>query len=174
MARKIATAQTRKPSKQDTTLEELDTLHPEREVPIGDTKLVVREYGAVEWMRLLPFARPLIHGIAHMLERGEPPMYEEVLEVISGEIDALLPLVAQSADIDVSALDHIKPDELDLLLMTWWGVNGRFFISRAVNRVAVGQAEKRRVGQSAGAKSTPPSSPTGTTSTESAATQSDS
>lgn len=148
--------------------EELDVLHPERIVTIAGAKVIVREYGGIEWLRLLPAARPMIDAVAEMLEAGSVPTYDRALEVLAANIDGLLPLIAQAADIDLVIIDSLTPDELELLLMTWWGVNGRFFIGRATNRVAVARAE-RRIVQSAGANSTQPSSPTGTTSTASAA-----
>lgn len=151
--------------------DDLDVLHPERVVPIGSRKLVVREYGGVEWLRLLPMTRPMVEAIAAQIEASADPTYDDALQVLSAHVDSLLPLVAQAADIDPSELGTLTPSEIELLLMTWWGVNGRFFIDRAANRVAVARAE-HRLAQLTGASSTPPSSPTATTSTASVDTPS--
>lgn len=163
MARKIVKPQAAaaKPAPEN----ELDVLHPERHLVLGGRKVVVREYGHIEWMRLLGRGEPLVAAIADALERGRDPTYEEALAVLAEHIDALAPLVAQAADLDEEAHAALNPSEGELLLMTWWGVNGRFFVERAVNRVAVSRKERQErqrllermgaVASSAGAKSTP-------------------
>lgn len=139
--------------------DELDVLHPERQVMLGGRRVTVREYGHVEWLRLLPRAAPLVGAIANVLDAGIEPSYEQALEVMAEHIDGLAPLVCQACDLDGAAFAALAPDAGELLLMTWWGVNGRFFVARAINRVAVARAEHRAW---AGARSTPPSSPTAT------------
>lgn len=153
----------------DTATDELDVLHPERTVPVGGRGVTVREYGGIEWLRLQPAARPLVDAIAAVLESGAIPTYDRAFEVVGAHIDGLLPLIAQAADIEITDIEALSPPDLELLVMTWWGVNGRFFIGRATSRVAVAFAE-RRLAQSVGASSTPPSSLTATASTASNAT----
>lgn len=120
----------------------LDVLHPERHVVLGDRRVIVREYGHIEWLRLLPQAEPLIAQIAAALEAGRDPTYEEALDCLVRHIDALAPLVAQAADLPMADYERLDPEAGELLLMTWWGVNGRFFVGRALNRVAVGMRAK--------------------------------
>lgn len=142
-----------------TPAEELDILHPEREVRLGERRIVIREYGHFEWLKLLPAAAPVVEAVAALLDAGREPTYEEAFAAISANAEQLLPLVAQAADMPTEDLYSIAPDMGELVLMTWWGVNGRFFIGRALNKVAVARQERLR---SAGASSTPPSSPTDT------------
>ena len=120
---------------------ELDVLHPERHLVFGTRKVVVREYGHVEWLRLLPQAEPLVAAIASALEQGRDPTYEEALACLAQHIDALAPLIAQAADLTPEAHAALDPEQGEVLLMTWWGVNGRFFVGRALNRVAVSMRE---------------------------------
>ncbi|MCK9987648.1 MAG: hypothetical protein AzoDbin1_04120 [Azoarcus sp.] len=172
MARKI-TRPTALPAATDpahAAAAELDVLHPDRTVVIGGVSITVREYGHIEWLRLLPAAMPLVDAIAGHLEAGRAPTYEDALMVLAENVDALTPLVAQAAGITPAAIEAMNPDDGELLLMTWWGVNGRFFIGRALNRVAVARAERRAGVPSAGVSSTPPSSPTDTNETTSPAT----
>lgn len=153
--------------------EEIEVLHPEREVPTSAGAVTVREYGHVEWLRLLPQAAPLVDSIARALEAEREPSYEDALAVMAQHIDALAPLVVQACEgLSAEAFERLDPAEGELLLMTWWGVNGRFFGSRALNRVAVARVEARRAGPSATAPSTPPSSPTDTPAASSAPTPS--
>lgn len=176
MAQKIS--RTTSPSPVDPAADaaaELDVLHPERTITLRCGAVTVREYGHVEWLRALPAAAPLVAAIAGMLESGTEPSYEDALLAVATHIDGLRPLIAQAADIDLNAFDSLPPDEGELLLMTWWGVNGRFFTARALNRVAVARAERAarvRAVPSAGASSTPPSSPTDTAAPISPATPS--
>lgn len=142
---------------------DLDVLHPERQLrlftPQGQRLVTVREYAHIEWLRLLPRAEPMVAAIAAVLATGREPTYEEALAVLAQHIDALAPLVMQAADLPEADFNALPPDDGELLLMTWWGCNGRFFVRRALNRVAVQRAEQ---GLSAGARSMPPSSTTAT------------
>lgn len=148
---------------------DLAVLHPERELVLAGERIVVREYGNVEWLRLLPRAEPLVASIAAALARDAAPTYEQALAVIAEHIDALLPLIAQAADRPPEWIDTLAPDAVELLLMTWWGVNAHFFVARAINRLAVAQGEQRALAALAGAPSTPPSSPPATAPATSAA-----
>lgn len=135
---------------------ELDVLHPERVVLLarGKLRVVVREYGHIEWLRLLQQAEPLVAAIAAVIGAGREPSYEEALAALAQHAEALAPLVAQAADMELAVFDALQPNDGELLLMTWWGCNGRFFVQRALNRVAVARAEASA--SQAGARSTPP------------------
>lgn len=166
MATRIARkAGPRKQADSDIAAEELDVLHSERHITLGGRQVVVREYGHVEWLRLLPAAAPLVEAIAALLEAGREPSYEEALTIVARHIDGLLPLILRAADLDAQTFERLPPDEGELLLMTWWGVNGRFFVGRAINRVAIARVEQR-----ATARSTPPSSHTVTSAPTSSTT----
>lgn len=141
---------------------ELEILHPERSITLSLGPVTVREYGGVEWLRLLPRAAHLVEAISAQLEVGAAPRYEDVLNIISTWVDELLPLVAQAADLKTEQLEGLAAPELELLLMTWWGVCGHFFIERALNRVMVARQEKRVRDQLDGASSTQHSSAPGT------------
>lgn len=170
MARKIARRSDAPPPAPESA-DELDVLHPERALTVGGRRIEVREYGHIEWLRLLPAAAPLVASIAEMLEAGREPAYEDALAAIAAHADALMPLVAQACDVDVAVLEALDPIEGEMVLMTWWGANGRFFGARALNRVAVARAERRAAGWDT-ARSTPPSSRTDTTDANSAPTPS--
>ena len=150
---------------------DLEVLHPERDVKLSVGKFTVREYGNVEWLRLLPQAEPLVASLTEMLQALMAPSYEDVLMAIARHTDALLPLVAQAVDRDMDWIETLQGNDLENLLMTWWWVNAHFFVRRAQNRVAVTYQEQALARPpSTGEKSTPPSSPTGTEPTTSAAT----
>ena len=85
-----------------------------------------------------------------------------MLTAIARHTDDLLPLIAQSVDQDMAWIDTLKGNDLETLLMHWWGVNGHFFVRRAQNRIAVTYQERAVAQQLTGEKSTPSSSPTAT------------
>ncbi|GEQ77069.1 hypothetical protein CTTA_4074 [Comamonas testosteroni] len=157
-----APAATREPS-------DMEVLHPERVLLLGGESVMVREYGNVEWLRLLPAAEPLVAAMTEMLDAPIEPTYEMVLNAIAVNTDGLLPLVLQAVGRDMDWLESLQSDEVENLLMTWWSVNFHFFVRRARSRQMVERASadlKRRIAEqpvaSAGVPSTPPSSPMGT------------
>ena len=68
---------------------ELSDTWVERELLLGGQQLTVREYGNVEWLRLLPAAEPLVASMAAALQADAPPTYEDALQVIARHIDGL-------------------------------------------------------------------------------------
>lgn len=151
---------------------ELDVLHPEREVMIAGERVMVREYGGVEWMRLQVTAAPIIDRLTQLMETGNHPSFEDAHSVIAGHIDDLLPLISQASGLSVERINELGPVDLENLILAWWGANGSFFVQRAINRVLIQVAEKRS-GTLTGANSTPPSSPTVTSSGNSSTTPGD-
>jgi hypothetical protein len=138
--------------------DDLDVLHPERVLHIAGQDITVREYGHLEWLRLLPAAAPLVADIAALLGRGDDPDYEAVLLLLAERIDGVLPLVLQAAGMDRDAFEALDPADGEALLLAWWSVNGRFFVQRAATRAVLARLKR----PSAGVSSTPPSSPTAT------------
>lgn len=112
-------------------------------IRLGNRWVKVREYQHAEWLQLLSRAEPLIAALAAQVAIGEEPTYELALEVLAANHPMLLPLVAQAADLPPGYVEELPPDDGELLLMTWWGVNGCFFVSRALNRVAVREGERK-------------------------------
>lgn len=168
MARKVE-----KPKPQREEENDLEILHPERILPVAGESVTVREYGFVEGLRLRPVAAPLLESL-HQVMTGEGLSLEQVLDVLAEHHQVTLELLAQAVDRDVAWLETLNPEDGDLLLMTWWSVNGPFLM-RSVQKRRMAEMVAERVKRSpvpAGGTSTPPSSPTDTTRTESAATQS--
>lgn len=146
---------------------DLEVLHPERELTLGGETVVMREYGNVEWLRMLPVAEPLVARIAAALSAEELPTYEQALCAIAEHVDQLLPLIVRAVDRDVAWFEGLQAGEVELLIMAWWGSNGHFFVERGRNRAQIAMHERLLAARaaaspSAGARSTPPSSPTAT------------
>ena len=150
---------------------DLDVLYPNREALIAGRKIVLREYGFVEGLRLRPLTRPFADDLYTVFGKGTPPGYEEVLDIIGRHADTVLELAAIAADVEVEWVRKLSSADGDLLLLLWWGANSPFFIQNLLRRVGIEQ-EVARLQNLAGATSTPPSLPTTTTSNSSADTPS--
>ena len=157
---------------------DMEVLHPERTVILGGEEITVREYGNVEWLRLLPTVEPMVSAVTQMLASPDEPNYEVVLNTIAVHTDQMLPLVLQTVGRDLEWLETLPPADVESLLMVWWGVNYHFFVQRAQSRRGVELESANRKAQikaqkqaSAGVPSTPPSSRMATDTPISATTQ---
>lgn len=157
---------------------ELEILNPEREVTLGGKVYTVREYGHLEWLRLLYKVEPLV-ALVHERITAQSLVelsVEHVLLLVSEHSDTLLPVIMQAADMTREELEALDFDGLQALITTWWGVNYRFFLKLAQEREFIRIMEKagRERAQQALAKSTPHSSQAGTGSQTLSATPGDS
>lgn len=144
----------------DPVAEELEILYPERTVPIGKEQVTVNEIGFGDGLRLHAHVKPVVDAIeATMRERDEAPAYQDLVAVFAAHWESTLELMAAATGRDKAWLCKLRAGEGDLLLMTFWGVNAGFFIQRAMNEIVIRREQARL---SAGAKSSPPSSPTAT------------
>lgn len=159
------------PKTKKATGADLDVLHPNREATIAGRKVVLREYGFIEGLRLRPLIRPFTDDLYALYRNGPPPGYEEILDIIGRHADTVIELAAVAADVEVGWARKLSSADGDLLLLLWWGANSHFFIQNLLRRLGIEQ-EVERLKHLAGATSTPLSSPTTTTSTSSADTRS--
>lgn len=150
---------------------DLDILHPNREAMIAGRKVVLREYGFVEGLRLRPLSKPFTDDLYALFFSGTAPDYEQILDVIGRHVDTVIELAARSADVEVEWVRALSHADGDLFLLLWWGANSHFFIQNLLRRSGIEQ-EANRLKRLAGATSTPPSLPTTTTQSDSAITPS--
>lgn len=139
--------------------DDLEILHPEREVTIAGRRLVVREYGFIEGLRLLPLADPLIEDLRAHLEDGQPWGVQAVHAMLGRHAEAVVQLVAMAADVEPEWIDSLDQDAGTALMFWWWTVNGPFYMRCATDRAKAAMVLKA---QRAGRTSTPPSSPPAT------------
>lgn len=141
--------------------DDLEVLEPNAALPVGDRKVVVREYGFVEGLRVRAFMRPFTSDLVALFESGSDVLTEDVMDLIAQHLVLVRQAMAQSiADPgedyrqeDITWINSLSDADGDILANTWWGVNGLFFVRQAVRRTA----EKARRKALAGATSTPPS-----------------
>lgn len=169
MARKIDPTAPLTPRAPDHGANDLETLHPQRDITIAGRALRVREYGWMEGLQLQRSAGPILDALVAASDQPLTGGFEQIMDVLADHPDELTQLVAQAADVDVAFVRGLTDAEGQALLMTWWLANGGFFVRRVVRRLAVRQAVQAQA--SAGATSTKPSSNTATASATSAATR---
>ncbi len=161
MARKVAPPAT-SASAPDKGADDLNVLHPEREVELDGRTVTVREYGFVEGLKIQRSAAVLVAALVEAQGAGDVA-YQSVQSIMADHADILIDLMARAADVDADWIRGLSDEDGQLLMMVWWSVNGPFFVRRVAVDVAI-------TAQSAGQTSTPPSSPTATPSTDSEAT----
>lgn len=137
--------------------DDLEILHPEREIEIAGRVVTVREYGGVEGMRIAGQLAPVVHDLASLSRadrNGDMLAYANLQVVFEKHIDAILGLLARACTpADATPAQRqacrawiespdVGDDALQSLLVTWWAVNGPFFVRRVVQtlqmRAAVG------------------------------------
>ena len=174
MARKIDNTVSRRKKSTD---QEIDILHPERTATLNGRHIVVREYGFIEGMRLRPLMQPFLDDLFEAMKSGQPANYQQALDIIAANIDAVTELAAVAADVEVEWVRALSDSDGQALLMWWWGANCSFFMQRNLSRRQVELQEtalqEMTLAQSDGVKSTPRSSPTTTASSASVDTPSD-
>ena len=146
---------------------ELEILNPEREVTLGGKVYTIREYSHLEWLKLLVKVEALVEMIAQRFQNNSiaDMSFNDILNVIGEHIEQLLPTVLQSAGMTIEEFNALRLDEVEALLLVWWGVNHHFFLQRArakLEFLVAEQALRQKVALSTLAKSTPPLSETGT------------
>lgn len=129
--------------------QDLTVLHPEQSATIAGRKVVVREYGFVEGLRLRPLTQPIMDALYVVVaDQGTPPELDEIMGILADHDEALITLMAIATDVDESWVMGLSQDDGYALMMIWWIVNGPFFIRRVFNRkVARLATERLRAGQ---------------------------
>ncbi len=112
--------------------EEAEILHPERTLALGGKQVTVRELTFAQEMQALPVAEPIIKGLAELFSGDEEPGFSDLEAVFYTHSDAFLALVAMATGEPESWISGLSGAEGQVLALTFWSVNRRFFISRVV------------------------------------------
>ncbi len=150
--------------------DELEILHPERQLKLAGRDITVHEYSFVEGLRLRALAKPFTDGLYNLLSGNQVPDFDAIQDLLGEHVDVVLDLVCESARLDRDFIDSLDPAEGELLLMAWWACCGPFFLRSATRRIQVQLQEQATAkalslasqNQSPGQNSTPASSPTAT------------
>ncbi|MHB1273614.1 MAG: DUF6631 family protein [Rhodanobacter sp.] len=168
MARKLPRKQASRPEE---GRDDLAILHPQATITVEGREVTVREYGMIAGLQLRVQVQPFIADLGALFEAGGECLVEDIIDVIAVHWSLVRLAIAASAGVEPAWLDSLGDTDGDLLINTWWGVCGPFFVRPILRR----KLEQLRRQASAGATSTPNSSPPASAPpTSSAATPSDS
>lgn len=153
MARKVVPGKTRAKAapKPQPGADDLEVLHPEHQATIAGRKLVMREYGFVQGLKLRPLYAPLIESLKPALAGAELPDLEQILDLLAEHAERLPQLLAAACDQPVEWVNGLGHEAGHNLMLMWWGVNGPFFVRSAAGQLL---SEKVRALRHAGATST--------------------
>lgn len=161
MARKVTPKQT--PAAPAGT-DDLAVLNPDVTFTIAGRKVTVREYGFIEGLQLRQVVAPFVADLGKILADGEC-LVEDVLDALGKHVDLVQHAIARSIStpdateeqVDEAAawVAGLRDVDGDVVIKTWWGVCGFFFVRQVVSR----SGERARHKAYAGATSTPSSSP---------------
>jgi hypothetical protein len=136
--------------------DDLAVLHPEREIFLAGRRVVIREYGFVEGLRIRTHAQPFLDALYALAgSEGRAPSFTQVESLLADHSECVLSLIARAADVEVEWITGLSDSDGYLLMQEWWLVTSGFFIRRVVQRLATERAVARLP---AGPASTPRSS----------------
>lgn len=184
MARKID--KPRAEAKPDDGAEDLPKMFPHAKLVLRGRKFTVREYGFLEGLDLQGSERvaEVLEPLTAIARRDGAIQFDAILGVLAKHRDAMIMLIAQAIAPEDWA-DSEDPTALiaelatfvrklgdadgQLLMLTWWSVNGGFFVRRVTNTLA---AERAQAAVKAKASGGPTSTPASVSTASSAASTS--
>jgi hypothetical protein len=165
MARKVSP---KKPPAAPAGADDLAVLNPDVSFTVAGRKVTVREYGFIEGLQLRPLMAPFVADLGRILGGEGECLVEDVLDALGQHIDLVRHAMARSISAADATEEQIAEADKwlaslgdaagDVVIKTWWGVCGFFFVRQVVSR----SGERARHKAFAGATSTPTSSPAAT------------
>lgn len=134
-----------------------EILFPDEMVTVEGEELLVREFRYLEGLRAIALARPLLQGLAELLEGGEIDALG-LDGLISEHHQAWIELIAISTGKPQAWIEGLRDRDGQALSMAFWRVNSAFFMRRLVFGGALARAMQQMASPSASASSSTPSS----------------
>lgn len=110
--------------------EDLEILHPERTIHLANRDITVREYGFVDGLRLRARYQPFVTALGELMQRDPEITMDTLQGLLAEHLDDVTALVCAAADISPEFFEGLTDIEGELLMATWWEVNGPFFVRR--------------------------------------------
>jgi hypothetical protein len=155
MARKVDSHAKPQPQP-DAAAEDLNVLLPDVDLELAGRKLTVREYRFIGGLRARAKAKPLIDDLEKFVADGGAAEagVEDYVELLAAHDVLVRDLMLDSIDgADADFIDALSEADGEALLLTWWGVCGRFFV-----RVVAARLRDRLLAQARRAVSAGPMS----------------
>ena len=125
--------------------DENEILFPDRELTLAGESVTITEFTFLQEQKAVPLAQPIIQAISDAFTGDKEPGFSDIENIFFSWGEAFNQLVCMSVNKPVEWLEKLTGQEGQLLAMTFWSVNRRFFISRVVTRTmenTPGMAEK--------------------------------
>ena len=150
--------------------EKLASLKPDAPITLAGRKVIVREYSFFEGLEIAHRAAKFIAGM-HVMCAGGDLRYAQIRRLFGVHKDVVIPIAAQSADVEPEWVLGLKHDEAEVFMSTWFAVNSSFFVHEVI--VEMRENRQRAIPTSTGTPVSPSSpAPASATSTNSPDSQS--
>lgn len=159
MARKVD-RNAKKAAKPQDGADDLEVISPDVELELGGRKVTVREYRFRSGFHAVAKAKPLIDDLEKFVADGDAADagVQDYVELLAKHDALVLDLMLDSVDgADADFIDGLSKADGDALLLTWWGVCGRFFVQVVSARLRDRLLSQARRVASAGPTSSTPS-----------------
>lgn len=140
--------------------DDLDVLSPDIELELAGRTVTVREYRFIGGLRARAKAKPLIDDLEKFVANGNAVEagVEDYVELLATHDALVRELMLDSIDgADADFIDGLSETDGEALLLTWWGVCGRFFVRVVAARLRDRLLAQARRAVSAGPTSSQPS-----------------
>lgn len=126
---------------QDSPATELESLSPDITLELAGRTFTVREYRVIEGLEVSAMAERFIADIVDA-SRGGEFTFSHVRPIIGRHMSVVVDMVARSTGLEPSWIRALESrEDVDTLLMTWFGVNARFFVHEVVSALRVERME---------------------------------
>ncbi|MFA7666458.1 MAG: DUF6631 family protein [Burkholderiaceae bacterium] len=141
---------------------DLDVLLPDRELAVGGDTVTVREFTFLQGLQAEALVRPMIQDLQALFGAeddgaDEALEFASMAEIFGRHAEAFLTLIATSCGKSREWVAGLSDHDGQILAMTFWSVNARFFTRRLVVRQLTGQL--RSAARAAAAAATPDTAP---------------
>lgn len=111
--------------------EDLEVLFPDQNITLQGQDITVTEYPFMTWLALKPSCTDIIQQFAEFISAEKDVDLDEILECFENHFEIMRTLLCESIHKPVEFLKRLSDAEMQLLLLTWWGVNKHFFLKSA-------------------------------------------
>lgn len=131
---------------------EAEVLFPDVTIEVRDpdtgeaVSITVREFRFKEGLEIRHVARPIIAGLAEVVQQSEDLELELVDGILSENADAWLELVAVAADVDAEWIGRLSDSDGDAVTEAMWSANRDFLLRRVVTEVVARRKKESRSG----------------------------
>lgn len=141
--------------------DEFAILSPDREITVGGETVTVREYRFGEQLKHGALLAELTEAL-RAVSMNDGGAINRLLDILVERPAQMLDAIAISIGRDRAWIEALSGVEGEALALTWWGVNGGFFVRRLMTYPALAASKNAALAAAVGAASSPSSSDTGT------------